>query len=85
MEVLQFVIVASDDEVLHYILGMNIRNAILDTFYIEFQPIHMFFLDNFYDNALVFNKQELIAFILEAGKFLQESQKDEGKDENNEE
>ena len=49
------------------------------------KPIQNFCLDNFYDNALVFNKQELIAFILEAGKFLQESQKDEGKDENNEE
>ena len=63
------------DEVLIYILGTDIRDAILDTIYIELQPIHTFFLDNLCDNALVVNDQERIASIPEAEKILQESQK----------
>ena len=77
MEVLQFVL-AGVDEVLHYIMAMKIRDAILDTIYIELQPIHTFFQDNLCYNALVVNEQEPISSVLRAEKFLQGSQEDKG-------
>ena len=73
VEVLQFVLLAGADEVLHYILDLEIRDVILDTIYIELQPIHSFCLDNFCDNALVVNEQERIASVQEVEKLLLKS------------